>query len=95
MGNPEPKNVSIPKITKDQTANFAKVWNNNGIAILLDATAIQFATDWCNIVLASFIEDQVKKFAARAAAMQPPVGTQEVLPPDTPVPAKSNIVVVE
>ena len=59
-------NVSIPKIEKKETASFAKVWNKGGVAIILDDTAISFATDWANIVLRSFIEDQVKK----AVAMQ-------------------------
>lgn len=60
-------------VTKEQTAGFAKAWDSGGIKIILDNTSIQFATDWANIVLKSFVHDmqeQVKKVAEAKLAAQ-------------------------
>lgn len=55
-------NMIYPSVTKEGTQGFSKVWNKGGIAILLDDTAITFATDYANVVLRSFVDDQVKKY---------------------------------
>lgn len=89
---PNPAQISFPSVDKSVTQQFSKVWNKGGITIILDDTAIQFATDFANIALRSFVIDQMQKFEAMRAA-QSPVGTQTVLPPDTPVPPKSSLIV--
>ena len=72
-------------VTKEQTAGFAKAWDSGGIKIILDNTNIQFATDWANIVLKSFVHDmreQVKKVAeAKLAAKKAAAGQSD---PSTP-----------
>lgn len=95
-------NVLVPKITIEQTRAFSKVWDSGGIKIILDETSLRFATDWTNIVLKSFIEDQVKKAMAlqkvmqeKVAALTEPtnaVATQTV-PPSPP--QKSSIILTD
>jgi hypothetical protein len=41
--------------------NFSKVWNYKGIAVPLDELHCQFATDYANIVLRSFVDQMVAK----------------------------------
>lgn len=66
---PQAKNIR-QIISPAQTADFAKKWTHNGVAIFQDATDIAFATDWVNVVLTSFIEQQEAKAAAAAKAKQ-------------------------
>ena len=61
----QPK-IPVPSVTKQATLAFSKVWDSRGIKVLMDGAAIEFATDWANIVLRSYFENQVK--AAMAAA---------------------------
>ena len=88
----------IPKVTKEMTTAFAKAWDSNGIKVILDNTTIQFATDWANIALASFVDDinkQSQKLKAeKAAAAGVPVdavATKTVPPPVK----KSSIVLTD
>jgi tagatose-1,6-bisphosphate aldolase non-catalytic subunit AgaZ/GatZ len=88
--------MAIPKlnftVTKEQTAAFAKAWDSGGIKIILDNTSIQFACDWANLVLKSFVADmaaQVAKVAeAKLAAQkaQQPSQTPTDVVAATPVP---------
>lgn len=43
------------KIERTETAKFSHVWNKNGVQIILTPEAIDFATDWANVVLNNFI----------------------------------------
>lgn len=80
----------IPKVTKEMTVAFGKAWDSNGIKVILDATTIQFATDWANIALKSFVEDintqsiklREEKLAAAGLTRTPTnaVATQTVVP---------------
>lgn len=62
--------MNYPKVNKEQARAFSKVWNKGGVAILLDETALDFAKDFANVVLMSFIDESTKaaKKAAEAAA---------------------------
>lgn len=86
----------MPGVTLDATRAFSKAWDSGGIKILLDETALRFATDWANIVLKSFIEQQMKMAQAMKAAEVPPptnaVATQTV-PPASP--QKSSIILTD
>jgi len=44
------------KVEKKEAEVFAKIWSDKGIAILLPDSAIQFATDFANVVLRNFID---------------------------------------
>lgn len=57
----------IPQIAQlSHAKGFAKQWTHKGVAIFMDDTHLQFATDFANIMLASFIDDARRK-AAEAA----------------------------
>ena len=89
----------IPKVTKEMTTAFAKAWDSNGIKVILDATTIQFATDWANIALASFVDDinkQSQKLKAeKAAAAGLPVDAVATKTVPQPAPRKSSIVLTD
>jgi hypothetical protein len=56
------------QVTLDQTMDFAERWRMNGIFVALSPAAIQFGCDWANIVLTSFVEEQVKRINAKKEA---------------------------
>lgn len=98
----------IPSITLEQTKAFAQAWDLNGIKVIIDSTTCQFATDYANIVLKSFVADmaaQVKKVAeAKIAAQKKAEGAGETVTPTdavltqtvpAPVPSKSRIVLTD
>lgn len=62
--------MGYPQISKAQTSAFAKAWDRSGIKLLLDDSSIQFATDWANIVLKSYVEGEAAK--AKKAEVNPP-----------------------
>lgn len=61
--------MQIPRIDKKQVEGFAKVWTYKGVALCLNDAHIQFAADFAQQVLMSFIENVRKQqFAAIQAA---------------------------
>lgn len=62
--------MSVPQVDIAQAAGFAKVWKKNGLTMILDATAIEFARDFANIVLKSLVMDGLKRAADNAAKAQ-------------------------
>lgn len=58
------------QVTIDQTCDFAERWRYNDIFVSLPPASIQFACDWANIVLTSFIEEQMNRIAAKKAAAE-------------------------
>lgn len=87
----------IPAVSIAQTTAFAQAWDLNGIKILVDKTAIQFATDWANIALKSFVADvntqsqKLKAEKAKAAGLPEPAAPA----PPPPAPKKSSIVLTD
>lgn len=43
------------KVTPEEARKFASVWSQNGIVIPMQDCHIQFAADFANVVLTSFI----------------------------------------
>ena len=43
------------KVERIEAEKFSKIWNKSGIAIILGPEAIDFATDFSNVVLNNFI----------------------------------------
>ena len=62
----------IPKVTEEQTKAFSNAWDSGGIKVIMDATAIRFATDWANIALKSFVAEIQKSMAAKIAEKTAP-----------------------
>lgn len=60
----------IPQVDRTQALNFSKKWTHNGIAIPLQDTHIDFATDFANIVLKSFVLECHAKVQAAIKAAQ-------------------------
>lgn len=57
----------IKVANKEMAANFAKQWTHKGVAIFMDDTHHQFAADFTNIIITSFIEQKNREAAAKAA----------------------------
>lgn len=56
------------KVSLDDAKSFAKVWNYKGLAVPLDEIHCQFANDFANIAIRSFIEFTMAQAKARAEA---------------------------
>lgn len=66
--------MSVFRVEKKEAENFAKVWNKNGIAIILPPEAIEFATAFANVAINSFIsmcQAQAAEEAAKRANKKP------------------------
>jgi hypothetical protein len=55
--------VNIPQVGNNVTQEFSKIWTLNGVAITLDNTSIQFATDFANEILKQFVLTMARKSA--------------------------------
>lgn len=68
------------KVTLPDAQGFAKVWNYKGIAVPIDEIHAQFACDYANVVLRSFVEmvqANAKKALEEKAAPEKPLVTLE------------------
>lgn len=52
------------KVTIEESKNFSKVWNYKGLAMPLDEVHCEFAKDFANVVLRSFVEQMMANAAA-------------------------------
>lgn len=84
----------IPMVTKEMTQGFAKAWDLNGIKVILDSTTVQFATDWANIALKSFVADVNKQ--AQAIKAEKAKAANITLPPEpvAPPPVKKSSIIL-
>ncbi len=48
--------MQIPQVDKTQVEGFAKVWTYKGVALCLTDAHIQFAMDFSNCMLRSFVQ---------------------------------------
>ena len=69
--------MSTFKVERIEAEKFSKVWHKSGIGIILSPEAIDFATDFSNVVLNNFIamcEQESRKSAIKAAeSRRPPI----------------------
>jgi hypothetical protein len=63
--------MQIPKVDKSQVEGFAKVWTYRGVALVMNDAHIQFAADFANVMLRSFVQQ-----VAAAQKPQPPQVTE-------------------
>lgn len=47
--------MSVFKVQRVEAEKFAQVWNKGGIAMIIPDVALDFATDFSNVVLTNFI----------------------------------------
>ena len=67
------------QVSAKDAQEFGKVWTHKGVAIFLSDIHFQFAADFANIVLKSFIENAQRQAAARAAqAAKPKIITEGI-----------------
>lgn len=48
---------------------FGKQWTHKGLAIFMDDTHYQFASDWANVLITSFVEQQAAQAAKPKVAL--------------------------
>ena len=82
--------ISYPKVVTNDVNGFALAWDMRGIKMILDATSRQFAVDFANTVLRSYVDDLVEKAQAAQKAKQ-----AAVVEGDQPVKAFTAAPVVE
>lgn len=58
------------KVNYSDAEGFSKVWNHKGIIIPLQEPHIQFATDYANVVLNSFVQQTLQASAAKQKAAE-------------------------
>lgn len=56
-------------VNQKDARDFSRVWTNRGVAIVLQDVHLQFAADFANVVLKSFIET-AQQAQAEAAKQQ-------------------------
>lgn len=64
--------METPRVATKDAQAFAKRWTHKGVAILLTDIQCEFAADFANIVLASFIEQARRDAAQRQAELNAP-----------------------
>jgi hypothetical protein len=60
--------MSIFQVQRIEAQKFAQVWNKGGISMILPDVAIDFATDFSNVVLNNFIQMCQANAQAQVAA---------------------------
>jgi hypothetical protein len=70
--------MQIPQVDRKSVEGFAKIWNHNGVALLLNDAHIDFARDFANVTLRNFVQQvaQQQMAAAQAAAAKKIVEAQ-------------------
>lgn len=72
--------INYPKVVPNDVHGFARAWDMRGLKMILDNTSLQFAVDFANTVLRSYVDDLVQKAQAQKA--------KQTVVPDTAPPAK-------
>ena len=91
--------VSYPKVHPNDVKNFARAWDLNGINMILDATSLQFATDFANTAIRSYVDDLTEKakaaLRAKQAASTQANSAAPVQAEPVPAPTKSSIILTD
>lgn len=53
--------INYPRVVPNDVNGFALAWNYKGLKMILDQTSRQFAVDFANTVLRSYVDDLVAK----------------------------------
>ena len=60
--------MQIPQVDRKSVEGFAKIWNHNGVALLLNDAHIDFARDFANVTLRNFVQQVAQQQMAAAQA---------------------------
>jgi hypothetical protein len=70
---PQQMQVQVPQVSLKDVDGFAKVWRKNNIILaMLDLTSKEFARDFANVVLKSFVIEQAQRIMKMQAVQQAP-----------------------
>lgn len=58
------------RVTVEDAQKFASVWNYKGIVMPLDKISCQFATDYANVAIRSFMQFIAEQAAAKKKAAE-------------------------
>jgi hypothetical protein len=80
--------INYPKVVPNDVNGFATAWDYRGLKMILDQTSRQFAVDFANTVLASYVDDLVAKAKAgqklkQETAPAAPVKSSLIIPIET------------
>jgi hypothetical protein len=53
--------MQIPVVSRAEAKRFSKAWNYKGVALVIDDPLCQFAADFSNVVLKSFVESLIQE----------------------------------
>ena len=62
--------MQIPQVDRKSVEDFSKIWTYNGVTILLNEMHVQFAQDFANQTLRSFVHTVAAQQAAAIKAQQ-------------------------
>jgi hypothetical protein len=85
---------NYPRVSPGDVQNFARAWDLKGIKMILDTTSLQFATDFANTALRSYVDDLIEN-AQKLKAEKAQAAGQEVVTPSVPPAPKSSIVLTD
>jgi hypothetical protein len=58
--------MQIPAVSREEAKRFSKAWSHNGVALVIDDPLCQFAADFANVVLKSFVQSFMQQQQANA-----------------------------
>lgn len=86
--------MTFPKVDPNDVKKFAQAWDLNGIKMILDSTSLQFATDFANVVLRSYVLN-LKEQAAAAIKAKQLAATTPAAPTAATEKPKSSIILTD
>lgn len=60
--------ITVPKVNKEEAKKFSQIWTNNGVAMVMTDVHYQFASDFANVCLQSFVRGLTQQQSVEEAA---------------------------
>ena len=79
--------INYPKVVSNDVNGFALAWDHRGLKMILDQTSRQFAIDFANTVLRSYVDDLIAK-AKSGQKLKQSVETPAPVAPTPSAPSK-------
>ena len=58
--------MQVPQVTRAEAKRFSKAWSHKGVALVIDDALCQYAADFANVVLRSFVQNLMQQQAEAA-----------------------------
>lgn len=85
---------NYPRVSPGDVQNFARAWDMKGIKMILDNTSLQFAVDFANTALRSYVDDLVEQAQKLKAAKAQAAGPEPATP-SVPEKPKSSLILTD